>query len=251
MSTGKVDILLENKVSRIVFSHPKSNSLPGEMLSQLATAIETASKDQNTNVILIASEGEKAFCAGASFEELLDIDNEKQGKNYFMGFAGVINALRKSPKLSICRVQGRAVGGGVGLIAACDYVYATDHASVKLSEFALGIGPFVVGPAVERKIGRAAFSQMAIDCEWRDATWARNRGLYTETFESINELDEEVNDFSQRLSENSPAATAELKKMFWLGTEDWDGLLAERAAISGRLVVSDFTMQYIRQFKSK
>ena len=251
MSQGKVELTVDKGVGIVSFFHPKSNSLPGEILRKLADTISKAAEDKAVNVILLKSEGEKAFCAGASFDELLEINDLESGKQFFGGFAAVINAMRKSPKFIVARVHGKAVGGGVGLVAAADYALATDECSVKLSEFALGIGPFVVGPAVERKIGKAAFAQMSTDFEWYDATWARNKGLYADTFENITELDEAIEEITAKLAKASPEAAKELKTIFWEGTENWDTLLAERAEISGRLVMSEFTREYIRQFKAK
>lgn len=251
MEAGKVSLEINNGIGTISFYHPKSNSLPSSLLKELAHIITSAAENNAIKVILLKSEGDKAFCAGASFDELLQIESFEQGKEFFSGFAGVINAIRKAPKFVVARVHGKAVGGGVGIAAAADYALATDECSVKLSEFALGIGPFVVGPAVERKIGKAAFSQMSIDIEWYDATWARNRGLYADTYENITELDEAVNELTAKLAELSPEATRELKKIFWQGTDNWDELLIERAEISGRLVMSDYTRNYITQFKNK
>lgn len=237
-------------ICRIKFYHPKSNSLPSDLLSELANKIKYAGEDENAKVIILESPG-KTFCAGASFDELLSIEDFDTGKKFFMGFMKVINAIRVIPKFVIARVQGKAVGGGVGIIAAADYALGVDDSSVKLSEYALSIGPFVVGPAVERKIGREAFSYMSIDTEWRDSLWARQKGLFADTFETIEELDEAINELADKLSKNSPEATKELKRIFWSGTENWDTLLEERAEISGRLVLSDFTKEYIKKFKSK
>jgi methylglutaconyl-CoA hydratase len=200
----------------------------------------------------LRSAGEKAFCAGASFDELIAINNEDDGKKFFNGFAMVINAMRKCHKLIIVRVQGKAVGGGVGIIAAADYAIAAEGCSVKLSELAVGIGPFVVGPAVERKVGTAAFSQLAIDAtEWRSASWARQRNLYAELHDTVEAMDEAVAKLANRLAASSPDAMKDLKRIFWQGTDNWDTLLTERAAISGKLVLSEFTRNAIQSFKSK
>ncbi|GAB1371957.1 enoyl-CoA hydratase/isomerase family protein [Candidatus Kapaibacterium sp.] len=250
-NNGYVNLEITNNVGIITFFHPKSNSLPGEILSQLAETIKQADSNDGIRVIVLKSDGEKAFCAGASFDELISINDFETGKNFFIGFANVINAIRKSDKFVIARVQGRAVGGGVGLAAAADYTLAYKDALAKLSEFALGIGPFVVGPAVERKIGKAAFTQMSIDTEWYNSTWAVNNGLYANVYYTIDDLNMAVTELSSRLAELSPDATKELKRVFWEGTENWDELLESRAEISGRLVLSDFTKNYISQFKSK
>jgi methylglutaconyl-CoA hydratase len=202
--------------------------------------------------MVLRSAGDGAFCAGASFDELMSISNEAEGKKFFSGFAHVINAMRKCHKLIIGRVQGKAVGGGVGLIAATDYAIATEGSSVKLSELAVGIGPFVVGPAVERKIGVSGLSQLAIDATgWRSAEWAKRHGLYSEIHSSISDVDDAVASLADQLSHSSPQAMAQLKKIFWQGTENWDVLLSERAAISGHLVLSDFTRDAIAKFKAK
>lgn len=246
---GEVNISIENNVATIEFYHPSSNALPGNVLRKLAETIEDAGRNEDISVIVLKSVGDRAFCAGASFDELISITDFPTGKNFFMGFAIVINAMRQCPKFIICRVQGKAVGGGVGLLSAADYTLATKFSSVKLSELALGIGPFVVGPAVERKIGTSAFSQMSIDYDWYDADWAKQRGLYADVYESIEELDAAVEQFASKMAGNSPDAMRELKQVTWAGTEHWDTLLESRAEISGRLVLSDFTKNYITQFK--
>ncbi|MDX5448116.1 MAG: enoyl-CoA hydratase/isomerase family protein [Bacteroidota bacterium] len=249
---GDVTFSITDHIAAIEFSHPLSNSLPGKVLAKLADTITAMGQDDEVRVIVIRSSGDRAFCAGASFDELISIQDLDQGKIFFSGFANVINAMRKCPKLIIGRVQGKAVGGGVGLASSFDYCIATQHASVKLSELAVGIGPFVVGPAVERKIGLSGMSQLAIDAsEWRSANWAYGHGLYASIHESIEEMDQEIERLAKRLANSNPEAMAELKKTFWKGTENWDVLLAERAAISGRLVLSDFTRNAINAFKTK
>jgi methylglutaconyl-CoA hydratase len=251
-SEGHVNHSIEHGIATIEFFHPASNSLPSAILTDLAKTINDIGIDDRVKVIILRSEGERAFCAGASFDELMSISSEADGKKFFSGFAHVINAMRKCHKLIIGRVQGKAVGGGVGLIAATDYAIATDDSSVKLSELAVGIGPFVVGPAVERKIGVSGFSQLAIDAsEWRSAEWAKRHRLYSEIYKTIQEVDDAVDQLADRLSHSSPEAMAELKKVFWKGTDNWDTLLSDRAAISGRLVLSDFTRNAINKFKAK
>ena len=239
-------------IATIEFFHPQSNSLPGSILAELATVIARTAQDPNILVIVLRSAGEKAFCAGASFDELVAIQNEAEGLKFFSGFAQVINAMRTCPKLIIGRIQGKCVGGGVGLAAAVDYAIATEGADIKLSELAVGIGPFVVGPAVERKIGVSAFSQLAIDAStWRNADWAKRKGLFAELHPTIEEMDESVKKLANTLSHSSPEAMAEIKKIAWKGTENWDVLLVERAKISGRLVLSNFTKNAIAKFKSR
>lgn len=249
---GYVRSEIEHGIATIEFYHPASNSLPGAILSDLAKTINDIGIDEKVRVIVLKSYGEKAFCAGASFDELMAISNEADGKKFFNGFALVINAMRKCHKLIIGRIQGRAVGGGVGLAAAVDYAIASEEAAVKLSELAVGIGPFVVGPAVERKVGLSCFSQLAIDATgWRSAEWAKKHGLYAEIHKNVEDLDQAVRDLADRLAHSSPDAMAQLKKIFWHGTEHWDTVLADRAAISGRLVLSDFTRNAINKFKAK
>jgi methylglutaconyl-CoA hydratase len=239
-------------ITSIEFFHPQSNSLPGHLLNELALSIQHAAVDPNTHVIILRSPGAKAFCAGASFDELVAIKNEAEGFSFFSGFAKVINAIRKCPKFIIARIHGKCVGGGVGIAAAADYAIAVEGADVKLSELAVGIGPFVVGPAVERKIGTSAFSQLSIDAaSWRNADWAKRKGLYAELHPSIEAMDESIVKLATTLSHSSPDAMAEMKKIFWKGTEHWDDLLMERAKISGRLVLSEFTKNAIAKFKAK
>ena len=247
-----VKLTTANGIGTIEFFHPQSNSLPGHILAALASTITQAGEDDSIKVIILKSGGDRAFCAGASFDELVAIDNEASGKVFFSGFANVINTARKCPKFIIGRVQGKAVGGGVGMASATDYCFATKFASAKLSELAIGIGPFVVGPAVERKIGTSAFAAMTINAtKWFDAEWAREKGLYTEVFESAEQMDEAIEKLATTLSSSNPEAMARLKKVMWEGTDHWDELLMERAESSGRLVLSDFTRNAINKFKNK
>ena len=252
MADGYVKTEFHKGVATIEFFHPQSNSLPGILLEQLAQAIHSVGNDNETNVIVIRSTGEKAFCAGASFDELSAIKNKNQGLEFFSGFANVINAMRICPKIIIGRIHGKCVGGGVGIAAAVDYAIAVEGADVKLSELAIGIGPFVVGPAVERKIGLSGYTQLAIDAtQWRNADWARKKGLYAELHPTIEGMDESIERLTYSLVHSSPAAIEELKKVFWKGTEHWDKLLLERAAISGKLVLSDFTKNALASLKKK
>ena len=252
MEQGHVISTIENQIGIIEFGHPLSNSLPGNILNKLALTITELSKNENCKVILLKSAGDRAFCAGASFDELVAIKDLEEGRIFFSGFAKVINACRTSQKIIVARIQGKAVGGGVGIAASADYAFATKHSAVKLSELAIGIGPFVVGPAVQRKIGLSAMSELAIDAtQWRSAEWAQNKGLYSSVSESSEIMDEKINELIQKLANSNPDAMRELKEIFWAGTEDWEELLARRAEISGRLVLSEFTRNAIHAFKKK
>lgn len=251
MSSAYVTSHIEHGINTIEFFHPQSNSLPGKILEELAREIHFAGTHDDTRVIILKSAGDKTFCSGASFDELVAIKNEAEGLKFFSGFANVINAMRKCPKFIIGRIQGKCVGGGVGLASAVDYAIATNKAEVKLSELAVGIGPFVVGPAVERKIGIAAFSALAIDAtNWRNTDWAKRKGLFAEIHDSVENMDEAVYNLANTLAHSNPTAMAEMKKIFWQGTEHWDVLLKERAAISGKLVLSEFTKNAIEKFKA-
>ncbi len=249
---GGVNWSVANKIATVDFFHPSHNSLPGKVLAQLADTITRLGEDDEVVVIVLRSAGERTFCAGASFDELMAIEDLQAGKTFFSGFANVINACRKCPKLIIGRVQGKAVGGGVGIASAVDYCYATRFAAVKLSELAIGIGPFVVGPVVERKVGTSAYSQMAINATaWYSPEWAKEKGLFADLSESIDEMDKKIELLANTLAKSNPAAQQLLKKVFWEGTEHWDELLAERAAMSGELVLSDFTVKAINSFRAK
>ena len=239
-------------VGTIEFYHPQSNSLPGELLNKLATTITLASEKNEVRVIILKSAGDRTFCAGASFQELIEIKNLKQGIDFFSGFANVINACRKCKKIIIGRVQGKAVGGGVGIASSVDYCFATKHSSIKLSELALGIGPFVVGPAVERKIGLSAMSGLAINADkWFDANWGLQKGLYSEIFQDNESMDKAIDELAFKLSKSHQEATNKLKKVFWKGTEDWDELLSKRAKISGELILSEFSKNAIKKIQNK
>ncbi len=253
INQGSVEFSIDaNGIGTITFFHPMSNSLPGKILRKLADTITELGQNETVKVIVLKSSGEKAFCAGASFDELISIKDLETGLHFFSGFASVINACRKAPKFIIGRVQGKAVGGGVGMASAVDYCLATKYADVKLSELAVGIGPFVVGPAVERKIGLSAMSELAINAtEWRTAEWAKHKGLYTDVFDSAEEMDAEIEKLALKLATSNPEAMAMLKSVFWKGTEHWDTLLVDRAGMSGKLVLSDFTVNAINAFKQK
>ena len=241
---------IQNGIATIEFFHPAHNSLPGNILAKLADTITQAGENDAVKVIILKSGGNRTFCAGASFKELININDAETGKVFFSGFANVINAMRKCPKFIIGRVQGKTVGGGVGVASATDYCMASKFASIKLSELNVGIGPFVVGPAVERKLGLTGMSQIAIDANtFYDAEWAKQKGLYTQVYESTEALDDAVQAFAENLCNYNPEAMKEMKKIFWEGTEHWDTLLAERAVISGRLVLSDFTKETLKRFK--
>ncbi|MBX3163485.1 MAG: enoyl-CoA hydratase/isomerase family protein [Bacteroidetes bacterium] len=243
---------IKNGIGTITFFHPQSNSMPGLQLRNLAAEIEKLGKDDNAKVIILKSEGDKAFCAGASFDELISIKDIDTGLKFFSGFAAVINAMRKAPKFVIARVQGKAVGGGVGIACSADYTFATEAAAVKLSELAVGIGPFVVGPAVERKVGTSAFCQLTINAtEWQSAQWAKEKGMYAELFSSAADMDKGIETLAIKLASSNPEAMAMLKKVMWEGTENWDTLLIERAGMSGKLVLSEFTVNAINKFKQK
>lgn len=250
MAEAYVKKQIKDQIATVEFFHPAHNSLPSDILSQLATTITEVGQDDAVLVIILKSGGERTFCAGASFTELINIKDETEGEKFFMGFANVINAMRKCPKFIVGRVQGKTVGGGVGLASAMDYCMATKYASIKLSELNLGIGPFVVGPAVQRKLGASGMSQIAIDANtFYTPDWAKQRGLYANIYDSTEELDEAVIDFARSLCAYNPEAVKEMKQMFWRGTEDWDDLLNERAKISGRLVLSSFTKEKLKKYK--
>jgi len=252
MSNGSLYTSIQNKIATVEFYHPASNSLPTELLNRLTKTFNDLSNNNEVQVIILKSEKEGAFCAGASFNELMSVTNFEEGRQFFLGFANVINAMRNCSKLIIGRIQGKVVGGGVGLAAACDYCLATEKASIKLSELTIGIGPFVIAPVVKRKIGIAALSELTLDAtSWKTAYWAKDKGLYARVFETNKELDAEVDNLALKLSNYNPEALNEMKKVLWKNTENWDKLLLERAEISGKLVLSDFTKKALLKFKTK
>ena len=248
--TGSLFTTIKNNIATITFGHPASNSFPSELLERLTNELISVGKNSSVSLIILKSQGEKAFCAGASFDELMAISNLKEGTQFFLGFANVINAMRTCEKLIIGCLQGKTVGGGVGLAAACDYVLATKQAAIKLSEFTIGIGPFVIEPAVKRKIGVSGVAELTLDAtSWKTAYWAKEKGLYAKVFETMNELDAALEILSLQLASYNPDALLKMKKTLWQGTENWNTLLAERAAVSGELVVSEFTKKALQKFK--
>ena len=248
---GSIFTHIDHYIATVTFSHPQSNSFPSELLQKLIDTFDRLSADDKVRVIILQSEGEKTFCAGASFDELMAINDLESGKTFFSGFANLINSMRKCSKIIIGRVQGKSVGGGVGILASCDYVFATEAADIKLSELSIGIGPFVIAPALERKMGISAFSELSLDAKnWKTAYWVQKKGLFNRVFETSRDMDEGIDFLSLQLSRYNPEALLEMKKIFWEGTEHWDDLLLQRAAISGKLVLSDFTKKALANFRS-
>lgn len=245
INAGHVTTSIDQGIGTIEFFHPKGNSLPGAILAQLADSVRSFGTDPNVKAIILRSGGSGPFCGGASFAELQAVRDKVMGKKFFSGFANLIIAMKDAPKFIICRVHGKAVGGGVGVTAASDYALATNSAAVKLSELTVGIGPFVVGPVIEKKIGTGAFAAMSVDAEWRDAEWARQHGLYAATYATMDALDAAVGQIATKLASCNPEAMALLKRVFWEGTNDWGALLAARAEMSGTLVLSEFTKRAI------
>ncbi len=248
--SGSIFTHIDHNIATVTFSHPQSNSFPSELLQKLVDTFNRLSTDGSVKVIILQSEGTKAFCAGASFDELLAVNDSASGKTFFSGFANLINAMRKCSKLIIGRIHGKAVGGGVGIAAACDYCFATEASDIKLSELSIGIGPFVIAPALERKMGVAALAELSLDAKsWKTAYWAEKKGLFNAVHENKRDLDNGIDILTHQLSQYNPEALLEMKKIFWEGTEHWDELLIQRAEISGKLVLSDFTKEALSKLR--
>ena len=248
--SGSLYTKIDKNIATIEFGHPASNSFVSSLLDRFAKAFDSISEEPDVNVILLKSEGSRAFCAGASFDELVAISTFEEGKQFFSGFANAINAMRKCKKPIIGRVQGKAVGGGVGLVSACDYVHATVDAAIRLSEISIGIAPLVIAPAVQRKIGKAALSELSLyPTEWKNAYWAREKGLYAKVYDSINQMDKEIDIHLDKLAQYNTEALAAMKDVLWEGTAHWDQLLSERAAMSGNLALSEATKAALKKFK--
>ena len=248
--SGTIHTHIDHYIATITFSHPQSNSFPSELLQKLVDTFNRLSTDDSVKVIILQSEGEKAFCAGASFDELLAVNDAASGKIFFSGFANLINAMRKCSKLIIGRIHGKSVGGGVGIAAACDYCFATEASDIKLSELSIGIGPFVIAPALQRKMGVSALSELSLEAKsWKTAYWAEKKGLFNTVFENTRDLDNGIDILTQQLSQYNPEALLEMKQMFWEGTEHWDDLLIQRAEISGKLALSDFTKEALSKLR--
>lgn len=248
---GEVTAAVADGIGAVQFAHPKGNSLPGALLRRLASTIAETGERPDVRVVTVRSGGQGPFCGGASFDELVAVSDEQQGKTFFLGFAQVILAMIRCPKPVVTRVQGKVVGGGVGVVAASDYVIATNQSPLRLSELAIGLGPFVIGPPILRKVGPAAFGAMALDADWRTAQWALDAGLYAQMHDGIPALDEAFDRFVKELASRNAEATGRIKQIMWEGTENWDALLDARAALSGRLVLSEHTRAAIAAFKNR
>lgn len=248
---GEIAVTIDAGIATIRFSHPKGNSLPGALLQQLARTITDVGQTPDTRVIILRSDGTGPFCAGASFDELVSIASPDEGEVFFSGFSAVILAMIRTPQFVIVRVQGRTAGGGIGIAAAADYAVATRSAAVKLSELAVGIGPFVVGPVIARRVGMGPFMAMSVDADWRDSAWCESHGLFARVFDDVAGMDAGIEALAATLAVSNPEAMRLMKGVAWQGTEHWETLLAERARMSGTLVLSDFTRQAIAKFKAK
>lgn len=248
---GAVTTNVRDGVGTVEFSHPKGNSLPARLLNDLASAIRTLGADDAARVIVLRSAGSGTFCAGASFDEFTAVADAAQGKEFFSGFARVIAAMVRAPKFVLARVQGRAAGGAIGLICASDYSIAVRSAQVKLSELQVGIGPFVVGVVIERKLGLAPFQSLAVHADWHDAAWCERHGVYSAVVEDEAALDAAIDAHAKRLAASNPEAMREMKRIFWRGTDDWEALMGERAAMSGRMVLSAFTRDALARFRAR
>jgi methylglutaconyl-CoA hydratase len=248
---GQVVVELRDAIASVRFSHPKSNSLPGALLQRLADEIAKIGGNSGVKVIVLRSEGTGAFCAGASFDEMKAVNDASSGREFFSGFARVILAMIRAPQFVVSRVQGKVIGGGVGLVAASDYSLAVRDASLKLSELAVGLGPFVIGPVVERKVGRGPFGALSVDADWRDAAWGERHGLYSHVLADVKEMDKALDKLTQFLALSNPEAIRQLKQVFWSDTTDWEQLLERRAAISGALALSAHTRAAIEKFEKK
>ncbi|MCC2589602.1 enoyl-CoA hydratase/isomerase family protein [Chryseobacterium sp. MFBS3-17] len=242
---------LKNNIAEITFGTPKSNSLPGEILEKLARNILDEGAKKEVKAILIKSAGEKAFCAGASFDELLEISELETSKKFFGGFAKVLNAMRNCGKIVVVRVQGKTTGGGVGIACGADYCFATRDASLALTELNLGIGPFVIGPYVERKIGKSQFAAMAIDADFRSAAWAEAHSIYHSVSENITEMNEKLSQFLNALAGRSDEALALIKKVSWEGTDHFNDLMPARIHMSASLILEDSAKQNIAKIKER
>ncbi len=248
---GEVVVQVRDAIATVTFGHPRSNSLPSALLRTLAQQITDVSANADVKVIVLRSSGDKAFCAGASFDEMKAVNDAASGQEFFSGFAKVILAMTRAPQFVVTRVQGKVTGGGVGLVAASDYVFAVEGASIKLSELAVGLGPFVIGPVVERKVGRGPFAAMSVDADWRDASWAERHGLYARVFRTVAEMDPALDTLLAFLAAANPEAIRQFKRVLWADTEDWPGMLEQRAAISGTLALSEHTRAAIARFERK
>ena len=249
---GSLYTRINQGVAYVEFGHPAGNSFVMELLDRLAKEITQISDNPEVRLLVLKSEGDRTFCAGASFDELLQITNIEEGKRFFGGFAKVINAMRTCTIPILGRVQGKAVGGGVGLIAACDYVFATEQASVRLSEISIGIAPLVIAPAVERKIGKGGLAELALSpIEWKNAYWCREKGLFSKVYDGMKEMDKELEFFAAKLTSYQRPALQAMKQVLWEGTENWDALLKKRAEMSGMLALSPETKAVLEKIKMK
>lgn len=248
---GTVTVSIADGVGTVEFAHPKGNSLPAQLLNLLAREITAVGENPDARVIVLRSAGTGAFCAGASFDEFTALADAAAGKEFFLGFSRVIMAMVRAPKFVLTRVHGKAAGGAIGVIAASDYSIAVRDAAVKLSELQVGIGPFVVGVAIERKLGLAPFQALGVHADWHDAAWCERHGLYSMVCDDVAALDAAVAAHAKRLAASNPEAMREMKRIYWEGSERWEAAMDERAAMSGRMVLSDFTRKALEKFRAR
>lgn len=242
MSNEYIHYAAEYGIGRIEFFHSRGNALTSTMLREITSFIRAAGEDPEIKIVMIQSAGEASFCGGASLDELMECDSVKEARDFFMGFAHLLTAIRTCPKLVVVRVQGKVVGGGLGIVAVADLAFATVEASIRLSELSIGLGPFVIGAAVERKIGISAFSELTyLSSIWKDAHWAKEKGLFSAVFETLAALDIAMAAQIIELETYAPEAIALTKKMFWAQTPEWSDELEKRAGYSAKLWIQKKT----------
>lgn len=248
---GSLHSRISKGIATIEFGHPKANSLTSALLEGLMQEFNSLSENDKVSLILLKSKGEGAFCAGASFDELLQIDNLTDATHFFNGFANVFLAMRNCKKPIVGQIQGKATGGGVGLIAACDYTLATENAWIRLPELAIGIAPFVIAPVLIRKIGTTALNEMYMTPNlWKESHWAQRYNLYTQVLKNIKELNEQTAHFTENLAKINSNVLAEMKQITWKNTENWSEELHKNATLSAKFLLSEETKSILMNFKN-
>ncbi|MES2957035.1 MAG: enoyl-CoA hydratase-related protein [Pseudomonadota bacterium] len=202
-------------VTQVTMSRPAVfNAFDEAMIGELDAAFERLGADDSVRVIVLAGEG-KHFSAGADLQWMQRASNASQEWNLedACRFAAMLARIDATPKPTVARIQGAALGGGVGLACACDIAIGADNASFAVSEARFGILPAVIGPYVVNAVGKRQARRLALTATRIGAAEARVLGL-VQAVVPLDALDAAVDAVLTDLLAGGPQAQSEIKQLF-------------------------------------
>lgn len=203
-----------NGVARITLDRPElHNAFDDQVIKELTNAIYHIGLDDSIRILVLDATG-KSFSAGADLNWMKRMAGYSWEENYqdSLKLAGLMQALHECEKTTIAIVQGAAFGGGVGLVACCDIVLASEKAIFCLSEVKLGLIPSVISPYVVKAIGERNSKRFFATAERFDATEAKNIQLVHKVF-AHDELADNAQDYINRILANGPRAMLQSKRL--------------------------------------